>query len=309
MNQSSINASLRGKSIIVVGAGRGIGAAVAGYLADEGAVLLVADVDEAAAERTAAQLRDRGHRAASARVDVTQWDDCRALVERCVGLYGRLDGLANFAGIVYLRTPWEESEGESARRLFEVNLLGSYNIGIHALQQMREQGGGGAIVNTSSGTQAGMAAGAAYSASKGAIASLTYAWAMDGAADGIRVNAISPVATTAMSQNTDEYMRARGQLQGTRPFVDPVTNAPAVAFLLSDAAKHVNGQVLRVHGDQLQLMGHPAVLHPVMRREAWDVASVAQALAQAFPSGLPPLGLTGMDATFKPLAKVNQVPR
>jgi NAD(P)-dependent dehydrogenase (short-subunit alcohol dehydrogenase family) len=308
MEPRSHTASLQGKSIVVIGAGRGIGAAVAGHLAAEGAALLVADINEAAAEQTAAGLRDQGHRAASMRVDVTSWDQCAALVARCVDLYGRLDGLANFAGIVYLRTPWEESEGDSARRLFEVNLLGTYNVGVHAMQQMRSQGGG-SIVNTSSGTQAGMAAGAAYSASKGGVASLTYAWAMDGAADGIRVNAISPVATTAMTQNTDDYMRAKGQLQGARPFVDPACNAPAVAFFLSDAAKQVSGQVLRVHGEQVQLMSHPAVMLPVLEQADWNVPSLAAALATAFPQGLPPLGLTGIAARFAPLRKVNQVPR
>ncbi|MDB5861381.1 MAG: family NAD(P)-dependent oxidoreductase [Ramlibacter sp.] len=301
--------ALQDKSIVVIGAGRGIGAAVAAYLAAEGAALLVADIDEAAAEQTAARLRDQGRRAASMRVDVTRWEDCAALVARCVDLHGRLDGVANFAGIVYLRTPWEESEGDSARRLFEVNLLGTYNVGVHAMQQMRRQGGGGSIVNTSSGTQAGMAAGAAYSASKGGVASLTYAWAMDGAPDGIRVNAISPVATTAMTQNTDEYMRAKGQLQGARPYVDPACNAPAVAFFLSDAAKQVSGQVLRVHGEQVQLMSHPAVLLPVLEQADWDVESLASALAQAFPQGLPPLGLSGLQGKFEPLKKVNQVPR
>jgi hypothetical protein len=112
-----------------------------------------------------------------------------------------------------------------------------------------------------------------------------------------------------MSKNTDDYMRGKGQLQGERPFVDPACNAPAVAFFLSDAAAHVSGQVLRVHGEQIQLMGHPAVMLPVMTQGTWDVASISQQLAQAFPQGLPPLGLTGMQASFAPLQKVNQTPR
>lgn len=309
MNAMQTGTALQGKSIIVIGAGRGIGAAVADHLASEGAALLLADIDAEAADATAARLHAAGRCAASMPVDVTHWHACEALVAQCVSLYGQLDGLANFAGMLHLGTPWDEAEGDSARRLFEVNLLGSYNAGIHAMRQMHRQGNGGAIVNTCSGTQAGMAAGAAYSASKGGVASLTYAWAIDGAAHGIRVNALSPVATTTMTRQTDDYMRRSGQLQGERPHVDPACNAPAVAFLLSDAALHVNGQVLRVHGDQIQLMSHPAIMMPVLVREAWDVPSIAQQLAHAFPQGLPPLGLTGVETRFVALEKVNQTPR
>jgi len=300
--------ALEGKCIVVTGAGRGIGAAVAGYLAREGAALLLGDIDGHAAEATAASLRELGRAAHSMRADVSSWEESGALIRRCVELYARIDGLANFAGIAYLRKPWEETEGESARRLFEINVTGSYFVGVHALQHMQRQGAG-AIVNVTSGTQAGMASGGAYSASKGAIAALTYAWAMDAGSFGIRVNAISPVATTGMAKQTDEYLKSLGQLQGERPYVDPVTNAPAVAFLLSDAARNVNGQVLRVHGDQLQLMSHPAVLMPVMDRPEWSVDTVAQALGNSFPQGMPPLGLTGVEARFVPLRKTNQLPR
>jgi NAD(P)-dependent dehydrogenase (short-subunit alcohol dehydrogenase family) len=190
----------------------------------------------------------------------------------------------------------------------EVNLLGTYYLGVQVLQQMQRQGSG-SIVNVSSGAQAGMASGAAYCASKAGVAGLTYAWALDAAPHGVRVNALSPVATSAMTQATDAYLREKGQLQGDRPFVDPAANAPAAAFLLSDLARGVNGQVLRVHGEQLQLMSHPAVMLPVMTREQWDVPAVAQALAQSFGGGLPPLGIGGIEAKFVPLAKAHQVPR
>ncbi len=300
--------ALQEKSVIVTGAGRGIGAAVAGYLAQQGARLLVADIDEAAAEATAVSLRDRGHEADAQRVDVSSWESCAALVKRCLRLYGRIDGLAGFAGVMYLARPEEETDGDRARRPFEVNLLGTYYLGVQVLQQMQRQRGG-AIVNVSSGAQAGLGSGAAYCGSKAGVAGLTYAWAMDSFAQGVRVNAIAPVATTAMTRQTDEYLRELGQLKGERPHVDPVANAPAVAFLLSDLAKNVNGQVLRVHGEQLQLMSHPAVSLPVMAREAWDPASIGQALAASFPQGLSPLGLTGVDARYQPLGKVHQVPR
>ncbi|WP_051953751.1 SDR family NAD(P)-dependent oxidoreductase [Xenophilus azovorans] len=300
--------ALKDKAVIVTGAAGGIGSAVAAYLAREGARLVLADIDGPGVERTAAALRQAGHDAMGQQMDVSVWSDCAALVQRCLDLHGRIDGLAGFAGVVYLGKPWEEDGEDRVRRLIEVNLLGTYYVGVQVLRQMQLQGSG-SIVNVSSGTQAGMAAGAAYSASKGGVAALTYAWAIDAAPHGIRVNALSPVATTAMTKVTDEYLRSLGQLQGTRPYVDPAANAPAVAFMLSDAAKDFNGQVLRVHGEQVQLMSHPAVMMPVLSRDSWDVDELARGLRESFPGGLPPLGVTGIEATFKPLTKMNQVPR
>ena len=307
---SSVSRHLDNKSIVIIGAGRGIGAAVAEYCAGLGASLLVADIDGAAAAATAKKLRAGGSKAESMKIDVSNWDECRALIKKAVDLHGRIDGLANFAGIVYLRTPFDETDGDKARRLFEINLLGTYYVGVNTIQQMKKQGGGGAIVNTTSGVQAGVGSCSAYAASKGGVASLTYCWAMDAAADGIRVNSISPVATSAMTETSDEYMRQHGQLpEGNRPFVDPACNAPAVAFLLSNASSHLNGQILRVHGEQLQLISHPAVLQPVMERDTWDIPSIAKALKDSFGDTFPPLGLTGMRGEFVPLTKVNPVPR
>lgn len=181
-------------------------------------------------------------------------------------------------------------------------------MGVLALRQMQRQRAG-AIVNVTSGTQAGMASGGAYAASKGGIAALTYAWAMDAATHGIQVNAISPIATTTLTQVTDAYLREQDQLRGERPFVDPASNAPLVAFLLSPMARQVNGQIFRVHGNELQLMSHPAAMLPVMRQTTWDVPSIAQALTHTFPDGLVPLGMTGIEATFRPLETSLQVPR
>ena len=300
--------ALQDKVVIVTGAGQGIGAAVAAHLAQEGARLLLADRDADAVERTAAALRAAGHDAQAQRTDVASWDDNAALLARCLHLHGRVDGLAGFAGLAHFGAPWDETGPEAARRLIEVNLLGTYYLGVQTLQQMHRQGRG-AIVNVSSGAQAGIAAMGAYCASKGGIASLTYAWALDAAPHGIRVNAVSPVATTAMTRQTDDYLRARGQLEGARPYVDPAGNAAAVAFLLSDAAAGVNGQVLRTHGDELQVMGHPAVLLPSLRQDGpWQAADIGAALAASFPDGLPPSGLVAMQALFSPLARPHQVP-
>ncbi|MDO9435358.1 SDR family NAD(P)-dependent oxidoreductase [Hydrogenophaga sp.] len=299
---------LQNQSIVITGAAGGIGSAVAHYLAQLGAKLVIADHDGAAVESLADVLRTQGCATTACATDVTSWSACGELVERCVAEHGGINGLVNLAGIMYLARPWEETSGERARRLLEVNLLGTYQMGVHALTHMQRQGHG-AIVNVSSGTQAGMASGGAYAASKGGVASLTYAWAMDGAAHGIRVNAISPVATTAMSQVTDAYLRQQGMLADNRPTVDPMCNAPTVAFLLSPLSSRLNGQVFRVHDKQLQLMSHPAVSLPVMEDDAWDAERIAEAVEHHFGEALPPLGVHGVEARYAPLANALQVPR
>lgn len=299
---------LKEKCIVLTGAAGGIGAAAASHLANEGAILVLADFDFPAVERLACALRAEGHRATAHRVDVASWDSCAQLVQDALEPRGRIDGLVQFAGIAYFAQPWEETDGTRARRLLEVNLLGTYNLGVQVLQCMQRQGSG-SIVNVSSGAQAGIAASAAYCASKAGVAGLTYAWALDASPHGIRVNALSPVGTSGMTRTTDAYLRSKGQLQAGRPFVDPMANAPIVGFLLSDLSRAVNGQVLRVHGDQIQLMSHPAVTLPVLTREQWDAASLADALIESFPGGLAPLGLAAAEVAYRPLARTHQVPR
>src|SRR5207253_11354170 len=122
--------------------------------------------------------------------------------------------------------------------------------GTHAIRRMLAQGGG-TIINVSSGAHLGMRHMAAYGATKGGVASLTYTWALDLAPHGIRVNAISPIADTRMADALGP--RAR------RPGWPPEHTAPLVSFLLSDPSRGISGQVIRLNGRQLGLIAHPAV--------------------------------------------------
>ncbi|VTU45818.1 Levodione reductase (plasmid) [Variovorax sp. SRS16] len=303
----SASTPLADKAIIVTGAGQGIGAACAHYLAELGASLVVSDIDEAAASDVAAGISRTGARADAQVADVSSWQACETLIARCVQLHGRIDGLVNNAGVIYFGAPDEEHDEARSRRLFEVNLMGSYFAGIHAMKHMFKAGRG-AIVNITSGAQAGIGSAAAYGAAKGGLASLTYCWAIDAAPYGVRVNAVSPIATTALTARTDAYMREHGQSTAARVSVDPRCNAPAIAFLLSDAAHDVNGQVLRVHGDTLQLMTHPAVMHPAVERTDWRFEDVMQVFDSAFRGRLAPLGMSTMDLRYMLMAKQHVVP-
>ena len=128
-----------------------------------------------------------------------------AIVQTALTTFGRLDGLVNNAGLFYLADP-REDDPKSIEDMVHVNLLGTMFCGQHAIRYMAAHGGG-SIVNDTSGAQSGMRHRGTYGATKGATASLTYSWSLDLAEYGIRVNAISPIARTAMV----EYGMARGE--------------------------------------------------------------------------------------------------
>jgi len=260
---------LTGKAIVITGAGRGLGEAYARLAVAEGASVVVNDVDREAAARVAAELG-----AVCDDSDISSWEGAGRLVETCRNTFGRIDGLVNNAGIFRMADPRGQDPAEF-RRVVEVNLLGTAYCGLHAIRAMLEQPDGGSVVNVTSGTHAGSPAMAAYGASKGGVASLTYCWAADLAGTRVRVNAVSPNAHTRMADTYERYLggRARGQNVGT----SPASNAPAVVYLLSDAAAGITGQVVRVDGEELSLMTHPRVAVPTVRMAEWTVAAVAAA--------------------------------
>lgn len=299
---------LEGKVIAITGAGRGIGAATARLAAAEGARVLVNDIDRSMAERTAAAIRAAGGESAVHVADISTPAAARSLVEACLDTWGALDGLVNNAGLHHLASI-EEEEEEEAARLIQVNVLGSFYCGLAALREMRRRGSG-SLVNTTSGAQAGITLTGAYSASKGAVAGMTYAWAIDCAGSGVRVNALSPMAGNSvhgdhsvMSANTTAYFTARGLPPWPTPTATPEDNAPVSCYLLSDRARHINGQVVRIDGKRLSLMTHPAALHPILERPEWTVAGIAEAFDLGLAANQQPLGVvTSQGATLAPYA-------
>jgi NAD(P)-dependent dehydrogenase (short-subunit alcohol dehydrogenase family) len=282
---------LDGKAVVVTGSGRGLGAAYATLAASEGALVVVNDVDEAEAQMVVHRITAAGGTAIAHVGDVASWDDGASLIARCLVEFGRLDGLVNNAGIIRVGRP-EDMRPSDYRDVLEVNVLGPCYCGTHAMRHMLKEGHG-VIVNVTSGAQAGSPGLAAYAASKGAIASLTFSWAMDLAGTGVRVNAISPMADTRMF---DPKLRVDQAPAGQPAGPQPEDNAPLLVYLLSDHSQHLNGQVVRIDGTRLSLMTHPAILEPVLTDE-WTVEGIAEAFRQHLDYHVVALGVTRVHQT------------
>ncbi|MGE3744403.1 MAG: SDR family NAD(P)-dependent oxidoreductase [Sphingomonadaceae bacterium] len=225
---------LAGRAVIITGAGRGLGEAFARHAAACGAGVVVDDVDLPEAEAVAEAIRAAGGAAVASGLSVGEPDQARALADLCIERFGRIDGLINNAAVFYIRSIWEEDPIE-AQRLIGINLLGAMSCAAAVTPHM-QAAGRGSIINVASTAAFGMAGRGAYGATKAALMSLTYSWAMELQEYGIRVNALGPKATTRM--NTRNL--------GPQGMPDDV--APVATFLLSDRSAHLNGQCIRASG-------------------------------------------------------------
>lgn len=283
--------ALAGKAVVITGAGGGLGAAYARHAAGLGAAVVVNDIVAEQAAAVAAGIVAAGGRAVAAPGDVADWNFAAALIERCVETFGGIDGLVNNAGVLRPARIEDITEAD-VRRMVETNLMGTVACGVAAAKRMLKQGRG-AIVNVASGSQTGDIALSGYGATKGGVASLTYAWAMECAGRGVRVNAVSPLADTDMAKANAAFMAAqmanRDVVYGTLPAPD--VSAPVIAYLLSDRSEGLNGQVVRIAGRALSLVTHPMIASPVLDGE-WNFEAVAKAFETTLKGRQMPLGLT-----------------
>ena len=253
---------LEGQSVVITGAGGGLGEAYAFAAARLGARIVVNDVNGDAAERVAAEIRHADGQAVAESCDIRDPQAADALIGRCVSEFGSITGLVNNAGI-FFNEPFGQASLEHLRLLLDVNVVGTFNCAHSALEPMLKQGGG-SIINVTSGAHTGQPGLSSYGASKGAVASLTYGWACDLKETGIRVNAVSPLAFTPMAKDLPHLP-------------PPEANVGPVLYLLSDRSRHINGQIIRIAGKNLSLMCHPANRAPVLERDDWSLDAVAEA--------------------------------
>jgi NAD(P)-dependent dehydrogenase (short-subunit alcohol dehydrogenase family) len=250
-----ISGGIDGKVALVTGGGSGIGEATARVLAAAGARVVVADFDEEAGAAVAAAIGDEGGTADFVRVDVSSYDDSRAMVDHTMQLHGRLDVAVNNAGIGGDQAPTGEHTPEAWRRVIEVNLDGVFFGMRHQIPAMLsgdDSSVGGSIVNMASILgSVGFAGSPAYVAAKHGVVGLTKAAAIEYAPQGIRVNAVGPgfIATPLVEANLEaDALEAVEALHPIGRLGQATEVANLVAFLCSDASSFCTGGYYVVDG-------------------------------------------------------------
>lgn len=255
---------LKDKIAVIVGGGQqngetiGNGRAAAIRFAQEGATVLIADVDEASAEATSNMVAEAGGICSTVAADVTKETDAKKIIEVCVERYGRLDVLHNNVGRSRGDKPTYDLDVAMWDELMALNLKGTFMTCKHALPVMREQGGG-AIINVSSTSSLNVSPTVTYKTAKGAINTLTEHMAIENAGRGVRVNAILPglVDTPmAIERRAREMGLPREEVRAMRRLKVPLKShqgtawdvANAAVFLASDEARFVTGLLMTVDG-------------------------------------------------------------
>jgi len=246
--------SLTDQVAVVTGAGQGIGRAVAGVLAAEGAAVAVADVEEDRAERTAAELRAAGHAASAHVVDVTDRAAVEAMANAVLAEHGgRIDILAAVAGI-YPSAPIGEMTSAEWGRVMDINVLGALHAMQACLPSMRLRGYGRIVLMSSiTGPITGQPGYGHYGASKAAMLGLMRSAAVELAPEGVTVNAVMPgnVRTEGFATiGPDHQDRMLSAIPMNR-LAEPDEIGWAVRFFASAEAAYITGQTLVVDGGQV----------------------------------------------------------
>ena len=238
--------------VLIAGALTGIGRATALAFAREGADLVVSGRREDLCEALATELRALGTEAEFIRADVRNDNEVQNLIDRAVARFGRLDIAVNNAGTEGRPGPLTEQTGESYAATFDTNVLGVLLSMKHELRAMQAQGNGSIVNLSSTFGQRGAAGASLYAASKHAVEGLTKSAALEGAAFGVRVNAVAPgpIETAMLDRFTGSADRKAGMVADIplKRAGRPEEIADAVVFAASARASFITGQIINVNG-------------------------------------------------------------
>lgn len=278
---------------VVTGSGRGIGRAIALCLAGEGAAVVVDDAGASLDGRDAegdpagavsAEIRAAGGCAVATRESVADFDGARRIVQTATDEFGRLDVIVNNAG--NLRNgPLVGLSEEDFDAVVGVHLKGTFNVARHAVPVMRRQEYGRIINITSGAGLQGNPGHTSYGAAKAGVMGLTFVWALELAPFGITVNALAPQGETRMTARSLGRQGRKG-----RPAMDPSLNAPLVAYLASERAGHVNGQIFGRAGFAYSVFQTPRPVATMWRPGPWTPARIASHFDASLGPHLQPVG-------------------
>jgi len=245
---------LSGKVALITGAGKGIGRAIALKLAENGADIVVNDIDRPAAEEVAEQIKALGRRALIAIADVADYEAVRQMVKEAVQELGHIDILVNNAGWDKKIEPFIKNQPEDWEKIININFKGPIYCTRAVAEHMMQRKSGKIINISSDAGRVGSFGEAVYSGCKGGLIALAKVWAREFARDGIRVNTICPgLVDTPLYRKLKEDEFGKKILERVEAMMlfglgQPEDTANAVLFFASDASNHITGQVLSVSG-------------------------------------------------------------
>jgi NAD(P)-dependent dehydrogenase (short-subunit alcohol dehydrogenase family) len=247
---------MENKTVIVTGAGRGIGAATAELCARHGANVVIADINDEWGKSVEETIRSQGNEGTFLHIDVSSENDVEKMVKFAVDKYGRLNGIVNNAATIVVKKVADITE-EEWDRVMDVNLKGVFLGCKHTIRQFQKQGGGGSIVNIASiSAVVGLPEQAVYCSSKGGVFQLSRQIAIDYAKENIRCNTIGPGSVKGeflqiYLDGQEDPEEARQRILDAHPIArlaDPFEIAETIMFMLSDRSSFVTGANLQVDG-------------------------------------------------------------
>jgi NAD(P)-dependent dehydrogenase (short-subunit alcohol dehydrogenase family) len=291
---------MKGKVVVVTGAGRGIGAAIAKLMASEGAEVVVNDIgvslagtgdDEAPAHEVVGEIEKDGGVAVANTDSVAEFAGAGKIVQCAVDTFGRIDCVVNNAGILRDAIFHKMTEADWDA-VVTVMLKGAFNTCRHAADHFRKQESGSFVHMTSTSGLIGAVGQANYGAAKLGLVGLSKNIAIDMQRFNVRSNCIAPVAWTRMTASIPPSDPAAVKRIEQRKQVTPEFNAPLAVFLASDAAKDVTGQVFSVRKNEIFLMSQSRPLRGIHRAEGWTPQTCAEHMLPALKSWFFPLDRT-----------------
>lgn len=290
---------LENKVALITGAGRGIGREMALMMASHGASIVVndpgvsldgRDETDGPANEVVRDIKAAGGNAVADYGSVSDPASARAMVQRAVDTFGKIDVVVNNAGILR-DVIFHKMTDEDWDSVIKVHLYGSYYVSRAAAEHFRRQESGAFVHMTSTSGLVGNPGQANYSAAKMGIIGLSKSLALDMAKFNVRSNCISPFAWSRMIGSIPNTPDQEERLKGLR-MLTPDKIAPVAVFLASDDAAEVNGQILAVRGNEVFLMSQPRPLRSVHRSEGWTPETLRDHMLPTLKPSFVPLQMS-----------------